>query len=822
MFSNSLINLGFGGSGGNRLPPGYIALFKDGVDTVGLSISRYTRQVPSITGNIYYVSPLGSDTAPYDTWAKAAKLPSTAHAHGVAAASSQHIMFCAPGTYVDALLFNSTKWNDSLVFGTAAHGSILPAAKGQVVFSSPSTFTTRITAAQRLVLESLSITQSGSSIPLYLSGGLDTIGRNLLVFDPTGDVNLLNVTASGSMWHGCSFRGASAVSAVEIYGTAGAVFNFCDFGNSDTKIFGSSDGIKNGGSGTITLNNCLVGGSGTGAALKNTSTGPTVANNCVLLPKYGPSGYLTSATGAGAITLNNCVSIRGWSVSHALHEGNVVVNNSIEDSSPGLQRHSRSGALVFSIDDLYVVGRVAYVLEIEQVLADRGLKGTWYIDSKSLPGNEAALREIASRGVIEIAAHSHSHTTLTATGALVTITKSGATINIDRAANTITVNPGGIVSGFKQKTLGAIYTELTALGCTQGSLNANVHTDTLGESMTDSSGAQASPYTVQLLLDSTAQTGYYWVEMTNAKALIEAVIQPTVPAYSCRTFATPGGTSNTAVNSAIKNAGFIGNRNGFNGASLYLSSIDAFSRGFMQWDLYFGNTLAEMRTNFRSLCEAVAEYGLCVDILSHQTSEATPAEWGTILDLIIDEYPEISIKSHAEFVGMLSSAPWSTADQQTYTRQWIGNPDYRLRANSPAVNTGISPFVHGNGDQYDADGYQVWDDTYNIPDGHWIDGVDIGPYAYGGSDKVYTRLTIVSGTGPSDWVVKLPAAPDIIAILGLDSTWYDASAVPKEVAFLSLGDDAKIFDGDKGQVVIYSIDMSAQADKIHRVIGASS
>jgi hypothetical protein len=145
--------------------------------------------------------------------------------------------------------------------------------------------------------------------------------------------------------------------------------------------------------------------------------------------------------------------------------------------------------------------------------------------------------------------------------------------------------------------------------------------------------------------------------------------------------------------------------------------------------------------------------------------------------------------------------------------------NFRLTADSLCKNAGIVLFVDGDGDQYDADGYQVWDDTYNIPDGHWIDGVDIGAYAYGGNGKYYTQLTIVSGTSPADWVVKMPAAPDIITLLGVDSAWYDASGVPKEINFTDVGNDVKIYDGAKGRIVLYSIDMSAEATRIHRIIG---
>jgi len=138
---------------------------------------------------------------------------------------------------------------------------------------------------------------------------------------------------------------------------------------------------------------------------------------------------------------------------------------------------------------------------------------------------------------------------------------------------------------------------------------------------------------------------------------------------------------------------------------------------------------------------------------------------------------------------------------------------------SPLISTGTLSKLSGTANIYDAAKVKIYDGLYQIPDGPAIRAADIGAFFYVVGGKYYTALTIVSGTGPADWVVKLPAAPDIIAILGLDSTWFDASAVPKEVAFSGLGDDVHIFDGNKGKVVMYSADMSADAAKIHRVIG---
>lgn len=47
-------------------------------------------------------------------------------------------------------------------------------------------------------------------------------------------------------------------------------------------------------------------------------------------------------------------------------------------------------------------------------------------------------------------------------------------------------------------------------------------------------------------------------------------------------------------------------------------------------------------------------------------------------------------------------------------------------------------------------------------------------------------MTIVSGSGPSDWVVKFPELPWLMGILGLDTIFYDASGNAHEISWATL------------------------------------
>jgi len=83
---------------------------------------------------IIYVSPTGSNTSPYDTWAKAAT--SITNALAVAndsdGGTDADTIYIAPGTYAETIVLSDIDWTNLTIIGTSAHGVTTPAAKGQV------------------------------------------------------------------------------------------------------------------------------------------------------------------------------------------------------------------------------------------------------------------------------------------------------------------------------------------------------------------------------------------------------------------------------------------------------------------------------------------------------------------------------------------------------------------------------------------------------------------------------------------------------------------------------------------------------------------
>lgn len=94
--------------------------------------------------NTYYVSPSGSNTSPYDTWAKAANLVTTAITAGNNA-TGPHTVYIAPGTYAGKLTLTTAKWANGTIVGVSASGSTSPATQGQVLIDGGAAIVVSVT-----------------------------------------------------------------------------------------------------------------------------------------------------------------------------------------------------------------------------------------------------------------------------------------------------------------------------------------------------------------------------------------------------------------------------------------------------------------------------------------------------------------------------------------------------------------------------------------------------------------------------------------------------------------------------------------------------
>jgi hypothetical protein len=375
--------------------------------------------------------------------------------------------------------------------------------------------------------------------------------------------------------------------------------------------------------------------------------------------------------------------------SDKLVTGTVATDSgNIKISQPFTKKRKRTGIIIPCVDD---TGAASYVQSLESTFAARGKRGSWFVSSVSIPSYLSQIQSVNTNKIFEIGCHGYSHSYLNLTGNIYSITKVGATIDVDRDTDTITINPGGTVTGFKAKTLAAIQTELEGLGCTVGTLTAGLVNTSLGEIMADSSGAQASPYTPQLLIDATGATGFFKTEVVDAKTILDTAIST-----ASTSFATPGGAATANVEAVVKLAGFAGCRNVYDQADAEwnLTLIDLFQLshfGVSGFITYSSATDAQVRARTRSICEMAASSGSIIFLLAHDATECTAAQWAIILDTIA-EYSENDIKvmSMSDALNYIkTSGLWSTADDRTYSRTWTDLTDYHLLPLSPCINAGV-------------------------------------------------------------------------------------------------------------------------------------
>ena len=646
----------------------------------------------------YYVSPSGSNTAPYDTWAKAAHLLSTVRA--LNPAGGPHTVYIAPGTYNDQVNFGNVAWNNANFIGTSAHGGLLPAQKGQVIFSylgAVSVF--NFNTSSGITIQNISATGGDATHATVNIGSNNTTLDNVYLYDSSLLLNLWN--ASGVVIKNSLLRGASGANMVTGGGLSSSwTIQYSQLVNSPINPAGTSSTIAIT-SGTLNLYNDFIGGSqGYGGTVTGGNSGIINLKNSIILPGSNSIGGVPVANNGANnfLNLDNNILVKNW-FSGVYKTGTPTIENNTISSSPLIKKHPRKAFLVPSVDDCAAISYATSVLE--PILGANGEKGTLAIQGDCAGANQSILRSMLSRGIFSVGVHSYSHSDMSLSGVAFTVTKpSGSTIgmvNIDRMVNTITLTDDGgthVISNFKTATLYSIKNQISnfrngssgnywSVSNIPVGLSASSDESSLGEILSDSVGAKVSPYNAQLLIDTTNATGFYNVEIAQAKSAVNSALGINAPV-----FIPPYGYSNANTEDAAFNAGFSASRPGsFSANSQYLlDSIDLYRIGYFTLSAVSPAT----HENVAALLEAISQFGGIAAVLAHNTSEYTSADWQFLLNEA-KEYPEITVTDLDTAINTIKTGgDWSTSDNKTYTKAWTDESDYTLKYNSPAIDAGIS------------------------------------------------------------------------------------------------------------------------------------
>jgi hypothetical protein len=603
-----------------------------------------------------------------------------------------HKIYILTGTYSDTILINDVDMYGSSIIGVTNLTTLTESARGQIILNGSGSHSIRVQIANVTMRNIQASGNTGASDFLWRIEGDNFTGSKLV--GKTGKSYVFYCANPGLNITDSEMGGTTMTAdfAIKLASACAGTVSYNKFIGDGTSTVGGGGSVDLNTSGIMNFYNNYVGGSLKGT-LAQTGAGTGNVTNNTIMPsaKYNYYPVLQSAGTLNLIT-NNIVP--GWDRSHYTTTGTLNTNtgNITTNGGTGVVRRQKGGYIIPVIDDSDALSS-DYLNTLETSLSSRGMKGTIAYQANTAVANSAALTALKNRGIISIAGHGFSGSNLTLTGNAWSITKAGHTVNINRAGDQILIEGAApvTVTGFKAKSLYTIMTELAAGGCTNGGLTTNLYSATLGESLADSAGAQASGYVVQLKTDdTTGATGYYKVELKDTKTLIEAAIGSTTPL-----FVTPGANSSSNLQTVAKAVGYLALRG--------TQEDDATNSNWLgaSYNIFKGAGLAATRligandagtiANAKALAEMVAESGSIIYVFAHNYSgspDFTNAQWELVLSAWV-QYSDITVTSADTVINaIVSGGLWATADDITYTRTYTDQSDYRLRAGSSAINAG--------------------------------------------------------------------------------------------------------------------------------------
>jgi hypothetical protein len=680
----------------------------------------------------YYVSKTGGNTAPYGTWAKAANQIRTVIDYIRTNGLAGNTVYIAEGVYTTNayVLLDNDNLQNLTIIGAGEDATIL----------NPSDKVFNVTNGDGLSVRGLTCIPSTGQAGIFLN---DTSGTfeftNVNIQAPYGYTQyLLNLQAGnltfsrGVLRH--EYDTSNNRSPILVSNAANATFNysFCvaapHAGDSNTVLVNTS--------GTVAFNNCVILDSGSHGIQFYGSGTYSVTNSIINGGLRNGSAY-TIYRSNGALTLtNNIIISNPWDgdgkwITGAYTDGG---GNLLTNANPKFVQYPRRGYILPCVDD---TGNFTYAQSLETLLASHGFKGTFFLEQVSWnTNNNAPLRTMVENGTMEVAIHSYTHSDLSLTGKIFEVTKTAETITIDRDTDggTITLSDGSSIIGFKTKTLAAIKTELESLGATVTpssiystafSVGGKVYSLALGEVIANGNGVNQ----IDLLIDDTGASGYFKTEMADPKTwLANTVVNgagnvadgQTAATYVCNSFGLPYNTNVTEARTAGRTLNFTNlrgmySKNGISNAPFFLNNLDVYqifcigAPNFLKGD----GTETNVRYNARALAFAVAQSGLSVAVLSHNSSELTMEQWAWILDEWSDFSDAITVTSNQLFVQDVQSRFNDNGDG-TFSHTFSANDgDFRLQPYSPCIDSGTDV---GLTEDYAGN---------RVPKG---DGADIGAY----------------------------------------------------------------------------------------------
>lgn len=684
----------------------------------------------------YYVSKdggthdAGSNTAPYDTWAKAATSINTVVTYIKNSGSPGNVVYLDSDTFngsSDYILLDSSNHANLSIEGSGRTDTIIkPAEHSSIVISSASANNVLI---ENATIEASGVTRYGVLLSTS-STGISLVNLNIisqsnatqsLIWNSGGGLSIRNTHIY------FSWDKATAAYPVYYSGGASGVIE-----NTISMALGTSD-FTNAwvlyGTGITTVNKSIILDSKADGILHNYGT-VDVRDSLISGGLRDIATYPLRSVGGTAIAQNNYLIGNSFYGNNHWVSGFVDTNNIKSNEDPKPIEYSRKGYIIPHVDDS---GNFSYAEQVADKLNLYGFKGTFYLEGSNWDfENNNDLRNMVSGGVMEVANHSWSHTNLTTTHAI-NISQTGG-VNCSASFNGSTINLDCDGSDYDQiidttdannDTLGEIVTRYSSVkGWTLIKASSYVYDKTKASSLLisvsttvpcsldfDLSGIDGS---VGLIKDEIFDSKTWLTSLINENG--DVVDGQTNSAFVAQSFGYPNNSGTEVSRAATINANYT-NARYQSTASIptsieYVTNLDLFSLGVMS-DSYLGTNNEETtRERARALAFSVAQSGMSVYVLSHNTSELSMNEW----DWILDEWNKfgdcINITSSQLFADDIRSVNWTDNGDGTYFRNFDYS-NYYPQSTSPLIDAGTNISLTS-----DFDGNPI----YGLP--------DIGAYEY--------------------------------------------------------------------------------------------
>lgn len=501
-------------------------------------------------GATYYVSSAGSNTSPYDTWAKAA---TTIQAAIEVATTAGSVIEIEQGTYNENIASRavSVTIKASTEAGRGGVVTIAPASATHVVVLQHNNLTVNGITVQG---------STGSNYNVRIAGSATGIVMNDCIIQ-SGTRALTTVSASATLNRCSVINHTDATVGIIVNGAPGLTLNYC-------KVINNAGYFRYTAGGGGACNNCLIMGTPSSVALFNDSTGTVVLNNTVVIANaYGSATlHVIRNTSSGSITANNCLLLPNPLAPDTYGFNGLTDGGGNIYASPKFRTTRYPAIAVLGTDDYTNIGEW---LQIAALSETRGVRATLALDTRSVSSaNWSTLASYVARGHA-VVSHTRDHGNLTKlNGLTIRYTGNGisATLAINVSTHSITTAITGQSDGSSNLSVdisNASFDELDEIAAYINAQTGYTCTVTDAENnnvnpvcFADVATQDIKTANYAALLD---QTRYFTHQIDGSKSDIESGI----PGYSCETMVYPYNEYSADIISAVQTAGYLGARGGW-------------------------------------------------------------------------------------------------------------------------------------------------------------------------------------------------------------------------------------------------------------------